>query len=341
MGCASSDLSESDQKSRQLDRKLRDDNRRAAAVMKLLLLGAGESGKSMMYKALIHANVINFMKNLCGAVESLGLGHLTGDAAKKGISAVFEMGDQTNLGDGNQERTATLRALWADESIQAAWKRRSEFFIIETHGYFFEPGRLEAICASDYDPTEADILRVRARTSGVIEKRFNMEGNQFAIIDVGGQKSERRKWLSCFDDVHGVIFVAALSEYDQTLFEDEQQNRMQDALDLFKKLCNDAVFDNTAFILFLNKMDLFKQKIADPTKQIKSVPLFADYSGPPSDYAAGVSYFRGKFESMNKTKKDIYVHETCATDTTLIKKVLGDCKTVVLKAALQESGFIA
>ena len=39
-------------------------------------------------------------------------------------------------------------------------------------------------------------------------------------MDVGGQRSERRKWIQCFDDVKAVLFVCALSGYDMTLFED-------------------------------------------------------------------------------------------------------------------------
>ncbi len=40
------------------------------------------------------------------------------------------------------------------------------------------------------------------------------------VVDVGGQRSERRKWISCFDDVRAVLFVCAMSGYDMTLFED-------------------------------------------------------------------------------------------------------------------------
>ncbi len=42
----------------------------------------------------------------------------------------------------------------------------------------------------------------------------------YRVVDVGGQRSERRKWISCFDDVRAVLFVCALSGYDMTLFED-------------------------------------------------------------------------------------------------------------------------
>ena len=55
----------------------------------------------------------------------------------------------------------------------------------------------------------------------------------YQIFDVGGQRSERRKWLHCFDDVKAVLFIAALSEYDMTLTEDGTTNRMEESLNLF------------------------------------------------------------------------------------------------------------
>jgi len=38
---------------------------------------------------------------------------------------------------------------------------------------------------------------------------------------VGGQRSERKKWIHCFEDVTAIIFCVAMSEYDQVLHEDE------------------------------------------------------------------------------------------------------------------------
>ena len=48
-----------------------------------------------------------------------------------------------------------------------------------------------------------------------------------SVTDVGGQRSERKKWLNCFDSVNAVVFVVAMSEYDQMLTEDATMNRMQ------------------------------------------------------------------------------------------------------------------
>lgn len=44
---------------------------------------------------------------------------------------------------------------------------------------------------------------------------------KFRLFDVGGQRSERKKWIHCFEDVTAIIFCVAMSEYDQVLHEDE------------------------------------------------------------------------------------------------------------------------
>jgi hypothetical protein len=85
-------------------------------------------------------------------------------------------------------------------------------------------------------PSAQDILRSRVRTTGIVETSFLVEGNTFKMYDVGGQRNERKKWIHCFENVTAVLFVAAISEYDQKLFEDESQNRMSEALSLFEEI---------------------------------------------------------------------------------------------------------
>lgn len=122
--------------------------------------------------------------------------------------------------------------------------------------------------------------------------RYVIDGTIFEMYDVGGQRNERKKWIHCFDSVTAIIFVAALSEYDQVLFEDASTNRyvpilpkveegrrgcggsvwlmslclvwvgrMIEAINLFKEICNNRFFTNSSMLLFLNKKDLFAEKV--------------------------------------------------------------------------------
>ena len=59
---------------------------------------------------------------------------------------------------------------------------------------------------------------------------FRKKGLNFRMLDVGGQRSERKKWIHCFDEAKAVIFVAALSDYDLSLSEDPSFNRMKESL---------------------------------------------------------------------------------------------------------------
>ena len=115
-----------------------------------------------------------------------------------------------------------------------------------------------------------------------------------SIFDVGGQRSERKKWINCYEDVTAVIFCVALSGYDLLLAEDDevvcrplllivlqpclffyQKNRMRESLKLFDSICNNKWFVDTAIILFLNKKDIFEQKIRTSPLQI----CFPEYKG--------------------------------------------------------------
>ena len=49
-----------------------------------------------------------------------------------------------------------------------------------------------------------------------------------SMFDVGGQRSERKKWIHCFENVTSIIFCVALSEYDQVLLEESSQASAQD-----------------------------------------------------------------------------------------------------------------
>jgi guanine nucleotide-binding protein G(i) subunit alpha len=166
------------------------------------------------------------------------------------------------------------------------------------------------------------------KTTGITETSFLIGQLTYRLFDVGGQRSERKKWIHCFENVTALVFLVALSEYDQMLYEDDTVNRMQESLTLFDSICNSRWFIKTSIILFLNKIDLFAEKLQhSPLER-----YFPDYrgaggsgrggqAGAEEEYDAACEYFLHRFVSLNQSaaSKQIYAHYTCATDTQQIK----------------------
>jgi len=201
---------------------------------------------------------------------------------------------------------------------------------------------MDRIGRDDYIPTEADMLLSRVRTEGVVTHSYEIPAGDgsaiFEMYDVGGQRYFRKTWLHCFDAVDAIIFVASLSEYDQNLAEDRSKNRMMEAIDLFKSICENEYFENTSIMLFLNKKDLFQTKIL--SSNISAVSEFSNYYGPKGDYDSGVEYFMEKFLEVNEDpSRAIYTHVTCATDTNNVEFVWASCKDIILQQNIGDSGL--
>jgi len=335
---------------RRINATLRADKRKMEAVVKLLLLGAGESGKSTIakqmriihlsgftdtersqYKTIIYNNVISSIRALLAALTEWELELLQ---VNQEAGARLD-----NLGDGyfaalTKQNVSDIKDIWADPATQLAYKRSSEFQLSDSAAYYFN--NIEDIGKDSYVPDEQDILRSRAKTTGIIETDFETKDMRFKMVDVGGQRSERKKWIHCFQDVTAVIFCVALSEYDLKLFEDDETNRMQESLRLFRETCNLTWFKITAMILFLNKRDLFEEKISRVPLQV----CFPDYTGP-AEVGPALTFIQNKFEQQNLvTNKAIYSHITTATDTENIRYVFTAVKDSVLRRALDEAGIV-
>lgn len=74
------------------------------------------------------------------------------------------------------------------------------------------------ICLQDYLPSQQDILLARKPTKGIHEYDFEIKNVPFKMVDVGGQRSERRRWFECFESVTSILFLVSSSEYDQVSY---------------------------------------------------------------------------------------------------------------------------
>lgn len=144
----------------------------------------------------------------------------------------------------------------------------------------------------------------RIKTTGITETKFEFNGQITRFFDVGGTRSERRKWIHVFEKVNVIIFTVDIAAYDQLLFEDESINRIDEALSLFDSIVNSRWFTNTRVILLFTKMDkLEKKTYKSPIKNY--VP---DFEGDGESVEDVKAYTERRFlELSQRPEKDIKV----------------------------------
>lgn len=163
----------------------------------------------------------------------------------------------------------------------------------------------------DFVPTIDDVLRSRVRSTGIEEAEFKFVDMQFKMIDVGGQRAERRKWIHCFQSaITAIVYCSSLNEYDQMLRE-ANENRLSESLDLFAEITTSPYFKAVPIILLLTKLDLFTEKIT--RVDLKVCPKFTNYTaGCDFDKALEAIKSKFMFSAQNRT---VYIHPTVAVDT--------------------------
>ena len=353
MGCTlSQEEAVAKERDMKISKELKASRKIASKEIKLLLLGTGASGKSTIvkqmkiihdngfttdesigYKSVVFANVIQSMLAIVKAMPRLGI-EFTDSEREHDQEKLLSLLDVCEDGCLAEEVFNALENLWADDGVKACFNRSREYQLNDSAGYYLSD--LGRIRAPNYIPTEQDILRSRLRTTGIVQTRFTYKGLHFNMFDVGGQRSERRKWIHCFENVTAIIFCAALSGYDQVLAEDEKTNVLLESIKVFEVICNSEWFIKTPMILFLNKKDLFAEKITKSPLNI----CFPEYIGADDEEEAG-EYIKSKFFAVKsrESAKDIYTHFTCATDTENIQVVFDATTNIIIKKNMAECGI--
>ncbi|KMS99418.1 hypothetical protein BVRB_2g045390 isoform B [Beta vulgaris subsp. vulgaris] len=346
-------------------------------IQKLLLLGAGESGKSTIFKQIkllfqmgfdeaelktytpvVHANVYQTIKLLIDASKEFALSET--DSSKYSLSIhnkeigdkLLEIGGRLDYPCLTKELSEDIEKLWKDPAIQETHARASELQLPDCANFFME--HLKRLSDVNYIPTKEDVLYARVRTTGVVEIQFSpvgenkKSGEVYRLFDVGGQRNERRKWIHLFEGVTAVIFCAAISDYDQMLYEDENKNRMLETKELFEWVLKQRCFERTSIMLFLNKFDIFEKKVHNVP--LNTCEWFKDYqpvSSGKQEIEHAYEFVKKKFEELyyqctapDRVDRVFKIYRTTALDQKLVKKTFKLLDETLRRRNLVEAGLL-
>ena len=321
MGCGYSvEEGEAEARSKSIDKSQRHDHEESSKRFKLLLLGASQSGKSTIMKQMkiIHNNVFTDedharFKSVISSNSIMSLILII-----KGMDEMkIDFGDERRLKDAellyqvakkgdeaspfSPELVEAMKRLWQDTGVQDYFRRWQQ--LKDLTKYYLDA--IDRLGEPGYRPTEQDILRTRIRTSVMAEMNFTFRNFSFKLIDVGGQRTERRKWFHTFENVQAVIFCADLCSYDLKLAEDNNKNRMEESIKLFESIVNNEHLLNSRLILLLNKMDIFAEKI-----KVSPLTICFPHFNHNNTLDGGVEFIKQKYLERNCNETKEMRHET-------------------------------
>eukprot|EP01083_Nonionella_stella_P007349 21271_1 len=324
-------------------------------TIRVLLLGPGNSGKTTILKQIrkIHClddktelnerqkitkyvqhAVIEYTKILCEQSEELHDKHKLNTLVHSDNEHIRQEMLQLDLPCAlTQQIMYKIKILWSDPGIQPTLESRSLYQIHENVSYFLD--QLDTIASPTYTPSFEDYLRFRQRSTGFTQTTMAIHvGNSgehvFEFTDVGGQRSERGKWMKVIsEDINAVLYVLAISDYDLMLYEDNKTNRLKESIDLFRSIMTKGnFFKGKTVLLFFNKYDLFKTKI----KKTPITVAFKDFPVKemnPNNADDVIRFVAGKFLKVFQDEKiklsaPLHILRTTALNTNNIEKIFSD-----------------
>ncbi|EGC36600.1 G-protein subunit alpha 12 [Dictyostelium purpureum] len=332
--------------SKKIDREIRVESSQLQPL-KLLLLGSGECGKSTIFKQIISfqdeqtrkeytppsdyvirnifLNIVTAMNTFIKVAPSYEIEFSEEENQKiETILRVFD--DLETLSQSTFTSIAdNIKYLWNTKQVQTIYNHPKRIYQLNDSTEYLM-NNIDRF-SKPFKPSQNDYLRVRVKTTGIVEADFKIEAVPFKLVDVGGQKNQRRKWIHCFQDISAILFVTSINDYDTVLEEDNSTSRFTDSLELFREMVNSGWFTKSPFVVFFNKVDLFKEKI-------KRIPLsqhLNDFTGNNYSYEETSQFIKNKFHgTITNQNKIVYHHFTCALDSHAIEVVFNSVQHSLL-----------
>ncbi|GLV36312.1 G protein alpha f subunit [Carabus blaptoides fortunei] len=380
---------EEKKKSEEIDNQIKIWHKEESPIIKLLLLGTGEAGKTTIIKQMkilhingfseserrerivdiqqnIHESIYDLIRHMSVLIPSIPFQYEKSEEAAKYI---MDMGENQPA-EFTDEYYDNVEHLWSDLGVKECYVRSNEFQLIDCAKYFLQ--KINEIRQPNYLPTEQDILYCRKKTTVITKVEFTMKapksyggGSQkFWMFDVGGQRGYRRKWIQVFAGIHAVLFLVASNDFDQTLREDRECNRLLESIKLFENVWRNRFLMDSGFIIFLNKQDLLREKIDCGKRITNYFPEYEDFQisekdGNPFDvFDRTRCFIRHKFMEItqkrttvthmvagrsileeNVVNRECFFHFTTATNTKNIKRVFDDVHSMILASNMSKVGI--
>ncbi|KAF2730853.1 G-alpha-domain-containing protein [Polyplosphaeria fusca] len=292
------------------------------------------------FKKIIHARTVRAMRSVIEAADILNIQIET----KKNRKYILTI-QQCSMDDVIDVEKDCLRDDIAEalehlsisislgpmstSSMSTAFEYWFEYTLDTTAQYLLQ--NTVSIVSRTYTPTVPAIIDANLNPDffACSQIRINMHNATVRNSDAHIVKTREKGWLARYTDTQAVIFVAAVSDYD--VVSPSGKNRLDEAADLFGEVLNEEAFRNVPILLVLNRVDVFRKKIA-------KAPLGAhmpEYTGL-LDEASVLEYVLGKFVGKNRNEeRQVYTHFATENDEGLGRFLVAAAEDIAHESKVQ------
>eukprot|EP00004_Rigifila_ramosa_P015922 TRINITY_DN3731_c0_g2_i7.p1 TRINITY_DN3731_c0_g2~~TRINITY_DN3731_c0_g2_i7.p1 ORF type:complete len:393 (-),score=86.37 TRINITY_DN3731_c0_g2_i7:29-1207(-) len=199
-----------------------------------------------------------------------------------------------------EAHTAVLLALWGDGAVQRVVQHGAELGVQGVHNLEYFAQHLTRLGAPGFEPVLRDALHARMHTLGGTREAVLQPPGQAGVrlCDARGDRSERRRWIHVFAEARTVLYVSALTDYSEVLFEDETINRLDESLALVEEVGWARLLRGLPLVLLLTKYDVLPSRL-------KAVPLERKYPGYAggADAGAAAEFIAARLEEASGRRR--------------------------------------
>jgi guanine nucleotide-binding protein G(i) subunit alpha len=175
------------------------------------------------YKEIVHSNILQNINLIVHKMKSLGV-KLEYQQNQEFFDVIEKLTPEDYLVANtlyNREMATKISTLMSDKNFQNVFRQNCNHICTEGFEYILK--HLYRMSDQNFVPSQTDIMVSRIKTTGIVEsihqqnfERFGLskdELNVIRLVDVGGARNERKKWIYCFNNVSMIFFCASLLDF--------------------------------------------------------------------------------------------------------------------------------
>ncbi|KAJ5073853.1 guanine nucleotide-binding protein g(o) subunit alpha [Anaeramoeba ignava] len=296
------------QNQNQINQKLQKSKEKQKENLQVFIFGIGFSGKSTLLRHLTHFENVPevdeyFIKDFASTIQN-NLENVLSNLVSSALEANLHFSPETlRIAEFLSENYFPFNSCLTKDEMKTLWNSPPIKQVLETYPspyadfspYYF--GKIDEIFQDDYIPNFQDYLHIRLGTTGIFSIVRDLSCRvRIRFIDVGGARSERRKWENLPITKHtGIFFLVPLGDYHHTLFEDSAQNCLVESIDLFRNFFQNK-FKHVPFVILFTKTDEFESKI----NKFPLSDYFPEYQGKTIEDAT--NFIVSKFLEIDSSR---------------------------------------